>query len=310
MTWVVIVTTILSLMSGAGAVYASSDALPGDTLYPVKTWVENVQLAIAPEDADAGLLMRFTEHRVEEAVELILEGRLEDLDEAIDGYQKRTELLTQTMARLKVEDPEEAVMLKLKLEEKLQEQAHLMEAFIRDGEEANLPLQEQIREILETNTELSQRVHEDEVKLEIAMENPGEKIEMSQGESESTGTDTEDMQNKNGSGSPSFEVNEEEGTLMFGLGGKGSNGVYAEIDGTRFDCTAEGDTAACNINGAPQKGNVNLYDKKTNQLLFSYAYEYEYEHAWEGEKSDNGNNGENYENNNSGKEENKNSKDN
>ena len=37
MTWVIIVTTIISLISGAGAVYASSDALPGDTLYPVKT---------------------------------------------------------------------------------------------------------------------------------------------------------------------------------------------------------------------------------------------------------------------------------
>ena len=36
MTWVIIVATILSLISGTGAVYASNDALPGDTLYPVK----------------------------------------------------------------------------------------------------------------------------------------------------------------------------------------------------------------------------------------------------------------------------------
>jgi len=85
MTWVVIVTTILSLISGAGAVYASSDALPGDTLYPVKTWVEDVQLAIAPEDVDAGLLIRFAEHRVEEAIELIHEGRFKDLDKAANG---------------------------------------------------------------------------------------------------------------------------------------------------------------------------------------------------------------------------------
>jgi len=43
MTWVIIVTTILSLVSGAGAVYASKDALPGDVLYPVKTWVEDFE---------------------------------------------------------------------------------------------------------------------------------------------------------------------------------------------------------------------------------------------------------------------------
>ena len=39
MTWVIIVTTLLSLVSGAGVVYASNDALPGEALYPVKTWV-------------------------------------------------------------------------------------------------------------------------------------------------------------------------------------------------------------------------------------------------------------------------------
>ena len=43
MTWVIIVTTVISLVSGAGAVYASRDALPGDVLYPVKTWVENFE---------------------------------------------------------------------------------------------------------------------------------------------------------------------------------------------------------------------------------------------------------------------------
>lgn len=50
MTWVLIVTTILSLVSGAGAVYASKDALPGDVLYPVKTWVEDFEEASGLDD--------------------------------------------------------------------------------------------------------------------------------------------------------------------------------------------------------------------------------------------------------------------
>ena len=55
MTWVIIVTTIISLVSGAGVVYASNDALPGEGLYPVKTWAENVQLWLAPDDVDVEL---------------------------------------------------------------------------------------------------------------------------------------------------------------------------------------------------------------------------------------------------------------
>lgn len=294
MTWVVIVTTILSLISGAGAVYASSDALPGDTLYPVKTWVENIQLAIAPEDVDAGLLMRFTEHRVEEAVELILEGRFEDLEKAVDGYQQHAELLTQTMARLQVEDPEEAVKLRLELKEKLQEQARLMEAFIEDGEEVD-HLYVQIKEMLETNTKLSLRIDENEEAPETEIDGLDETEVASSAASDVGEMESEETSGHDGSGSLSFEVNSEEGTLMFGLGGKGGNGVYAEINGMRFDCTVEGDTAACNISGAPQKGKVNLYDKKTNQLLFSYAYEYAYEHAWDGQKNDQGNDGEHME---------------
>ena len=293
MTWVAIVTILLSLISGTGAVYASNDALPGDTLYPVKTWVENIQLAIAPEDLDTGLHMRFAEHRIEEAVELILEGRFEDLGEAVDGYQKRAELLTQTMARLQAEDSEEAAKLRLELEVKLQEQARLMEAFIEDGEETGH--HEQIQKMLETNTELRLRINEDENEPETGIEDLG----------------TEDTQGQNRSGSPSFEVNDGDGTMEFGLGGKEENGVYAEIDGARFDCTIEGGTAVCEMNGAPQKGNINLYDKETNLFLFSFAYEYVNEQQlWEGEKNDNGNSDKNLEGGNSGKETNKNSKDN
>ena len=50
MTWVLIVATILSLVSGGGVVYASKDALPGDVLYPVKTWVEDFQETISFDD--------------------------------------------------------------------------------------------------------------------------------------------------------------------------------------------------------------------------------------------------------------------
>lgn len=264
-------------------------------------------MAIAPEDVDTDLHMRFAEYRIEEAIELILEGRFEDLDEAVDGYQKRIELLTQTMARLQVEDTEEAVKLRLELKEKLQEQVRIMEAFIEGGEETGH--HQQIQEMLETNTELRLRIDEDE--LEAGIENPGGDKVSSSGESELVGGESEHMQGNIQNGMTSFEVNDEEGTLMFGLGGKGGDGVYAEIDGTQYDCTVDGDYAECNIIGAPQKGYVSLYDKKTNKLLFSYAYEHKYvnEHTREGEKSDDGSSSENHESDRSGKDSLKDSKD-
>jgi len=254
------------------------------------------------------LLMLFAEHRVEEAVELILEGRFEDLDKAVDGYQKHTELLTQTMAHVEAQDPDEAIKLRLELQEKLQEQARLMEAFIEDGGEAD-HLHVQIQKMLETNTKLSLRINENEEAPETEIEGLDETEVASSAASDAGNMGSEETSGQNGSGRPSFEVNsEEEGTLKFGLSGKGENGVYAEIDGLRFDCTIEGDTAACNINGGPQKGNINLYDKQTNQFLFSCAYDYEY--VWGGGKNDHGKNEEPIEGGDSENEINKNSKDN
>ena len=41
----------LLLTIGGGVVFAAQDAIPGDTLYPIKTGVENVQVALAPDGA-------------------------------------------------------------------------------------------------------------------------------------------------------------------------------------------------------------------------------------------------------------------
>ncbi len=183
-----------------------------------------------------------------------------------------------------------------------------MEEFIEDGEEAD-HLHVQIQEMLETNTKLSLPIDENEETPEMVIDGLDEAEVASSAVSDVEETESEEKSGQNGSGNLSFEVNDEEGILLFGLGGKEGNYVYAEIDGTRFDCTVEGDTAACNINGAPQKGKVNLYDKKTNQLLFSYAYEYAYEHAWEGQKKDQGNDGEHLEDGGGGMGKNKDSKD-
>lgn len=84
----------LMLLGGSvGAAYASSDALPGDTLYGVKRGVEQITLTITLSDeAEARLLQGYAERRVEEVQGLLEAGRVGDLDAAVSGYQTTVEL--------------------------------------------------------------------------------------------------------------------------------------------------------------------------------------------------------------------------
>ena len=283
-------------------------------------WTENVQLAIASDDMDMDLYIQFANNRIEEAGELVREGRSEDLGDAVIGYQLRIELLTQAMVHIQAEDPDEAVKLRLDLEEKLQGQARIMQSFIEDeeaAEETDDQLREQIRLMLETNTQLRNRINDvedipmDEIKdLGVDVATPLDVTALEVNEDEAV--KIEDEAANNAGGAPSMRVNDETGTLIIGLGGSGGNGVYAEINGSRYDCVVESGTAACSTIGAPQKGNVNIYDRQTNQFLYSYSYEFEYafdyDYEWEGEKNDNGNTGGQEKDNESGKGTDKNGK--
>jgi len=291
MSWIIIVTIILSLVSGGGVVYASGDSLPGDILYPIKTWVEDVCLAAASDVDDVGLHFRFAETRVEEILALIEEGDLDDLDEAVLGYENQVKLLTKTMAKIKAEDPDEAVHLRTDLETKLQDQARKMEDVLENTDEADLFLQERVRLMLLTNTELRQRINEEE-------EIPDEGEVPEEGETKSEVTDSNGgeqtpsggEQNQQGKQGASLEIDDEDAAFNFNLDGKGANGVYAVVEGTRFECSIDGDTATCPFSGVPENGNVALHDKQTNELLYNYAYQYNYQYSWLGEKNDNSSN--------------------
>ena len=68
--------TLLIFLSSAGMVYASSDAVPGDVLYPVKTATEQGQLFITyDEKARDGLYLRFAWRRLQELEALSLRKR-------------------------------------------------------------------------------------------------------------------------------------------------------------------------------------------------------------------------------------------
>ncbi len=68
------------LLSGTGVAYASQGALPNDTLFPIKRFIEDLRLSVSSDDGeDARLLLRFTQQRVVEMEGLVAEQRFDDL---------------------------------------------------------------------------------------------------------------------------------------------------------------------------------------------------------------------------------------
>jgi hypothetical protein len=70
---------VLVLIFGSGMSYAAETALPGDVLYTIKTMInEPVRVALATNpEAHAEIQIELAERRIEEAVALAAEGRLE-----------------------------------------------------------------------------------------------------------------------------------------------------------------------------------------------------------------------------------------
>ncbi|MEU5808215.1 DUF5667 domain-containing protein [Streptomyces sp. NPDC047718] len=74
----------------SGVAAASTDALPGDTLYPVKRGMEDLKLGMADEDADRGeLYLDQASNRLSEARRLMERGRSGALDHESLGAIRR-----------------------------------------------------------------------------------------------------------------------------------------------------------------------------------------------------------------------------
>ena len=284
MTWVIIVTTVLSLLSGAGAVYASNDALPGEFLYPLKTWTEDIQLLLAPDEMDVELAGIFASRRMDELLELLQSGEEIELDDLLGGYQNRTELMTQAFEKVRAHNPEEAIRLRIELETRLREQARIMETLLDENEGSlGIPLQTRIRTMLQSNLQTRMRISQ-EVPVEEPVEDPSEKL-TEETEDENKDQNQYEDQNRNRVEYASDEI-VENGALFFQFRFTDSlaNGMYAEVDGLMYACSVNNDLVTCNLSGSKGNGTLKLFDLKTNELLYSYEYQHNYEYLWAGTK--------------------------
>jgi hypothetical protein len=84
-----ILTVVVMIGSGLGAAAVSAQALPGDTLYPVKRGFEEVSLTLSFSTAgDVQLLADFTDRRLAEVEELFAQSRGSDFLLSLEYYEE------------------------------------------------------------------------------------------------------------------------------------------------------------------------------------------------------------------------------
>ena len=105
-----ILLVIIFMGTGVSAAFASSDSLPGDVLYPIKTSVENIQLLLSFDEVkQAQLQIDFAQRRIGEMKALALQGRYEDIRTAVDGYQSLLNATNESLRMMVLEgDPRTA----------------------------------------------------------------------------------------------------------------------------------------------------------------------------------------------------------
>ncbi len=121
---------------GIGAVYASSDSLPGDTLYGVKLAGERAQLALSPkETTDAHLYLRFAQERLQEAMRLTEMGRADEVETTVNSYVDALEAASDILQRQRVAGQDVASLTRTLRRQVAEHQATLSRIRERVGEE-------------------------------------------------------------------------------------------------------------------------------------------------------------------------------
>jgi hypothetical protein len=75
-TFTAALIALFILVSSSLTVFAAQSSLPGEILYPVKSWSENIRLSLTySPQARTNLTLDFTERRIDEITSLVSEGR-------------------------------------------------------------------------------------------------------------------------------------------------------------------------------------------------------------------------------------------
>lgn len=100
------------VIGGAGVSVRAKYALPGDNSYPVKLVAEQVELAATTDPAErAQLHSEFAQNRLDEAQELVMEGRYEFVPDTIGRYEYHINQAVRSLNQLSRTDRAKAQVL-------------------------------------------------------------------------------------------------------------------------------------------------------------------------------------------------------
>jgi len=285
MKWILITSTILSLISTTGVAYASGNALPGETLFPVKLFMEDASLWFASDIKDVEIIEGSLNRRVEELGLMLETESVDDLDKLTGIYQHQYKLLEQSLEKVQAKDPEEAIRLRKELENRLMEQARLMENMMpgeTNGE--NLIHQNSLHQMLEINRETRFRINEENTESEPEIiEAVLEEVAKSDENNEEQGESKNEVENSGKKYNLKFSsqyLQDDQLKFEFQNDSSINENLYAQINGKNFGCTQTEDRLICDFTGSPTSGNINFYNAKTHELIFTYQYQHNYSYLW------------------------------
>ena len=96
----VLLAVIIVLAGGSATVLAAQNSLPGDQLYPVKTWSEDVRLSLTfSTQAKLNLTLEYTNRRLGEISSLVAQGKMVG-DQTSTQYQLELDNALQLAAQM------------------------------------------------------------------------------------------------------------------------------------------------------------------------------------------------------------------
>lgn len=136
--------------------FASTDSLPGDTLYPVKRAVETGGLLLARNDeAKANVYLDLAERRRAEADRLIGAKRLARLDQTLQDMSNETELANTKVGKVS-ENKREALLVRL--DKQVAAEQQLLDKALKNPAKAQAALERARQRVIKNRTRVKEAV--------------------------------------------------------------------------------------------------------------------------------------------------------
>ena len=166
---IVMMATALLGGGGAAAVYASQESLPGETLYPLKTWSEDMRIGISTDaETDLQLNLQFAERRMAEIAAMA--GH--DDDHAAQAVLRLQNHLNQALEATGQVSQEQALPAMQRVRQTLQTQQSLMQQLMGNPDPAATPVMTQSRQMFQQQLHVMEnQLVEEQEQLQIQLQN-------------------------------------------------------------------------------------------------------------------------------------------